>query len=581
MRFLILLLIAVLAVPSHAQEAPPAQNPPIQLKMTLETSAPLSELMARAREALKNEADPNIAVEALNEVLLSENEYNREAYELIITAFERAGKPNRAKAVIKLYLSLYPDVDVAKRVRERLLAIEIANPDTVKSIAIQRGPKEGTEKKLEGSASEYLYVSSTTPKPLSLKMEQITLISNLRTTGFYRDGQYETKVVVRESKLQNFAGSNSSRSSTQIANVEFKDTFRQYQLRVGRQNPTFGAVNRFDGVMAKVDPIDGLTLGLNFGAPYTVGSTSKRQFFGGGFETSFTPSVSTSSYFNVQSNDGLRERSAFGSDLRWYNGNASGLAALEYDSTYKSLNSMLLQYYGTFREYTLYALLDRRKSPLLMSDRALFMGYSSPIHTAYSSIAELTGQYSSSQIYSFVAGTTPMASTMVLSVGKKLSDRWDITQDVQVTNLSATNDSTFVPSLEVPTSVLQSPASGDRIGLNTQLYGQNIGNNSNSVNLILSLSKDKVSHSTMVTALDSERFKGFRVDFTGRVLTSTSYNVSRTEVLASVRTNYKVTERTSIEAQLSTSRSTVNDRRAGTMFTSYNKSMFVGIRVDL
>jgi hypothetical protein len=354
----------------------------------VESSKPPSELIAEAREILRTEGDPNEAVAALNQILLlPPNEFSREAHELIISAYERAKKPLRAAAEIKAYLAMYPDSDVAKIVRERLLAIEIANPVKIRSTLENRQPKTDTAAKFDGSISQYLYASSNTPNLLGWKQEQLTAITNLRTTGFYRDGDLETRVTVRDTKVYDLLVPARSKNTVQLANVQFLNTFVGYEARVGRQYSQYGAVSRFDGATGKYDFGNGIRVGGAIGQPEMYGSADPRTFIGVGGEYD-NGSISASGFFNEQRTRGFIERRAIGGDLRYSANGSSGMVIADYDLLYGTLNSILIQGLTSVKSYSLYLLLDRRRSPMLLGDRGLYLGTELPSRQAYAVLTQ-------------------------------------------------------------------------------------------------------------------------------------------------------------------------------------------------
>jgi hypothetical protein len=548
----------------------------------VESSKPPADLIVEAREILRTEGDPNEAIAALNQILLlPPNEFSREAHELIISAYERAKKPLRAAAEIKAYLSMYPESDVAKIVRERLLAIEIANPVKMKSTLENRQPKTDSASKFDASISEYLYSSSNTPNLLGWKQEQLTAITNIRSTGWYRSGDLETKVTVRDTKTLDLQLPSRSKNAVQLANVQFLNTFVGYDVRVGRQYSQYGAVSRFDGATAKYDFGNGVRIGAAAGQPEMYGSVDPRRFFGFGGEYD-GGSLSTSAYYNEQSTRGFLERRAIGGDLRYSANGSSAMVIADYDLAYRALNSILIQGLTSIQSYSLYTLIDRRRSPLLLGDRGLYLGTELPSHQAYTSIQDLLANtlYSHGEIRSFIANTTPISTSYVLGLTKKLNDSWDVSTNVQLSNISQVLDPVFVPTPEVPVSVLQQPGSGNLLSWNLQFYGQNIGNKSNNVNFLLSLTKDNTSTSRAITATDTERFSNLKLELTARAYFLDQQKVTRSEIMGSVRGNYRTSEKSSVEAQVGMARTTTYDKDAAFRNTRYNGTFFIGYRMD-
>jgi hypothetical protein len=206
------------------------------------------------------------------------------------------------------------------------------------------------------------------------------------------------------------------------------------------------------------------------------------------------------------------------------------------------------------------------------------MGIDGPSRQAYGSVQELltATRYSNSELYSFISATTPIATSYVLSLGRKISDNWDATTDVQVSNVSQVIDPLFIPTVDVPTSTLQQAASGNLVSLNMHVYGNNVFDRRNNLNVLLSLTHDQTSQSQIMTITYGETVKKVKMELTLHALHLSRPPITRGELMTSARLNYRLSERSTIEGQLGISRNTTNN----TPPVTYNKAFFAGYRLD-
>jgi hypothetical protein len=101
------IIVALDELPSFGQSSP--QSP-----LELITSARLSMSQSKYDDALQT----------LNAFLmLAPNQYTQEGQELIGIAYEKSGQLEKAKIESTVFLSMYPESEATKRVKERLIAL--------------------------------------------------------------------------------------------------------------------------------------------------------------------------------------------------------------------------------------------------------------------------------------------------------------------------------------------------------------------------------------------------------------------------------------------------------------------------
>lgn len=541
------------------------------------------ELITTARKILQSDENVSDAIESLNSILMMPpGPYTQEAHRMICEVYEKMGQPEKAKAEYRAFIAIYPDSPYLKQVRERLIAIEISAPDYVANGVIEKKPRTGQEQTVNTSISEYYYAGATSQNIDQYKLDQSVLITNIRLSGTFRDDQHVTRLAFRESAMSNLLTSSTNKEVFSLGYVDYEDTYLGYNIRLGRQTQSTGELGRFDGISAKYFFENGFKIKATAGTPYVGPGPTERHFYSLGFESPTNGDFTYSAYYNYQLADSFPERAAVGIDLRYFRGGLSLTTLIEYDILYKELNSAMFQGTFTADPYNLYFLADRRKSPVLFADRALQYGLNTIERRPFLSVSDLlaSSSLSSAEIYNFVKTSTPFSTTYVVGVGKQINSRWVLSTDIQISNSSASADPGFIPTLEAPISTIAQPAINDVYTLNFRAYGTTVFRKDDSVNIILSTSADNNTSSKSFTVLDSNSFDNIRVDTVLSVFDRKQQYSDSTTVITSLRLNYKVSNTSTVETQVSVAGTNTRDRLQQTNTTVYNQTLFVGWRVD-
>jgi tetratricopeptide (TPR) repeat protein len=544
---------------------------PIESALPIDTRPP-KELLAAAKKVLAENKDPQEAIDALNALLLLPPDATaQEAQELIVVAYEKAGNPARAMAELRAYIAMYPASKDITRLRQHLIAMEIATPPVHLQGQQARKPRTGKDSKVDTSITEYYYSGS----------DQAALISNVRTSAVFRDDEFTTKLQYRHSTYSTISGSAQNRNLISVAFADWENTYKGYGFRVGRQSPADGAIGRYDGVSGRYALSETSTVKVLFGIPYTGDNTAKRRFYSLAYSYFDGGPWSYDAYYDHQVADTLPERQAIGLTARYFKNDISATAIIEYDFLYRVLNTTMFQSNIKFGDYGIYILADRRKSPVLFANRALLIGLSGANHQAYDTVAEVLEKsgLTHQSIYQFINETTPYSSVYVLGVNKQLNPKWNLSVDAQVSNTTASTDPEFIPSIDMPVSLVAQQGSGRTVTLNAQLFGQNVREKGNSINALASLVSGESKGYTL-TVLDSTPYKGLRFDT--MLMYSrhkTAWNTTTT-LTGSFKVNYKINERSTFEAQVSLAKANTQDQQNETATGSFTQTMFLGWRID-
>ena len=346
-----------LATPSvePAEEYKPAQPERSPAELEALTRGYLDE----ARQALVS-GNTTLALNRLNRILgLPTTSQMEAAQALIGEAREANGEPFKAKAEYELYLKLFPKGSSVPQVKKRLAALPSAESmpkAPAKPVAKDFGPAVWS---YSGSLSMYYYTGKsqietlTPPPPGELTFNKETLsavdqrswITSANFNGRFRDGERDSRLVVRATDNRNDLDPRRSYTRLYSAYGEHNDRKRGYSIRAGRQNPTgMGVLDRFDGVQAGYNLNNDWRANVVAGDAVEFGISDDKVFYGASVD--FLPLAGrpgVSLYGIEQKLESLINRRAVGTELRYFDGKLNIYGTLDYDVLYRGLNIGLVQ----------------------------------------------------------------------------------------------------------------------------------------------------------------------------------------------------------------------------------------------
>lgn len=450
-------------------EAPPAtppdamgpkqsfEVPPFSPGMNVETYA--DDLMKLGRKAL-NVGESEKASQIFNALLnLSPNKQSQAAQEWVGVARQRSREYEKATAEYELYLKLYPEGEDAVRVRQRWASLqEVINQRAQAKKA--RPARKIDEMRVYGSAYTYYYggysQTTTTDKVANTttnrnSQDQSLLQSAFDVTGRYRKDEYDNKLVVRGTQSYDLlATSDTRRNVSRLRALYFEHSSQDsYFVRVGRQPGNTGGVLdfRFDGAWVRYVAVPQfLNVNLLAGQPRQFSLTSnfvpddprnfradlKRYFYGVNVDIGpIGQAWNGNLYYFNQMNNGVVDRRAVGTELRYAADGKNAFGLLDYDVSYNVLNIAMLN--GTWvTEGTTYTLLvDHRKTPNLQTTNALF---ADPINTPIETINKTNESLLREQAKS-VSATSDLFLAGVLH---SVTTDWQLGGDVRLNRISGT-----------------------------------------------------------------------------------------------------------------------------------------------
>jgi len=466
-------LPAIVPVPT-VQAAPPLPAPvapTLPAIASAEVEARAAELMAAARAPL-DARNHTLATERLNELLmLPPNRQSRDAQELAGVARERAGEVQKARAEYELYLKLYPDGDGAARVRERLATL--AAPEVAGARRVERAPLRA----VTGTLSQYYYGgrtkvetafdTPTTPDRSSFAATDLSaLVTNVDLTVRNRTETSDSRFVLRDTNSVSFLESQDSYNRLNAAYYDYRSLESSFAARIGRQTGlTGGMPHRFDGAVAGLGIAPKWRINAAGGVPVDYPKIeSDRQFWAANLEyENLADAWSGNFFFIEQKSDGMLDRRAVGTEVRYFRGGTSLFSLLDYDTSYKEWNITMAQ--GTWQtegRTTFNLMYDRRKAPTLTTTNAIF-------GQGTTSLEMLRKTLSEDQIRQLARDVTATATQALIGFTTPVAAKWQAGADARLTNVGP------LPSVEVNGIVLPAqPATGDIYSYTFQAIGTNL-----------------------------------------------------------------------------------------------------------
>ena len=439
-------------VPAPITEAAIVDIPSIPQGMSVNDYA--GKLVAESRVAA-GLGDYAKAIQLLNAALnFPPHAYSQNAQELIGVAREKNGELAKAKAEYNLYLSLYPEGDGVKRVRQHIADIDEASKS--KTTAKAKKPTRGiSETTVYGSWDQYYYDAhshnyESDPTTNSHSHDQSSLMSSLNLTARSRQNQYDSKLVYRNRQTMDFlpqigSSKHSNRDRTDAAYAEVANSEVDYLVRAGRQSGNSGGVlGRFDGGLLRYGLTSKLRVNLVAGTLDEYKVDYKRHFYGINLDIGpLAENWSGNTFFINQETDNVTDRRAVGGELRYFKNDRSVYSLVDYDTMFHRLNTFMVQGNLQAEDTTNYNVLyDHRKSPILQMINSLSSVPVAPGSPQPTTIRQALQQGQTEELLrSLAIANTLDTDLYLLGVTRQITPRWQLGADVQLSRVSG-GDST-------------------------------------------------------------------------------------------------------------------------------------------
>lgn len=415
-----------------------------------------SELLARARG---EQAAGNLtgAIETLNKLLnLPPNRASREGLELVGQVRLKSGDADRARSELELFLKLYPTGADSDRVRAQLASLPApVRAERTPAVAAATTTTSGSVTATYYGGNSKVRTQEFQDSPLNGLPELVSdaslsgtdqkqLVASTDLNWRRRDADQDLRFVVRDTYTADFMPGNANRNRLSALYVDYRSMLRGTSIRLGRQSPLGGGVlGRFDGVSGGYSFAPKWKVNLVGGVPTDkLNATTKRRFWGTSVDAeALTQHLGGSLYVTQQTIDGVVDRRAIGTDLRYLNGGLMVSGSLDYDVVMRGLNIATVQGNWQLADTSSWNFLyDRRSQPLLMLGNALF--FSTAASAGVTSIDQLIANYQADgkdlgALRSDVKALTARSTQAQLGYNTPINKNWQIGANVQLTNTSA------------------------------------------------------------------------------------------------------------------------------------------------
>jgi hypothetical protein len=479
-------------VPTAAPLAPVPATPAVQPE-----PAKLEALMVEARTAMAARQDDRALQLLVRVNEAGDSKVRAEALELLGVVRERKGHIAHARADFDQYLKLFPTGEGALRVRQRLSLLnskENAAFDQAKAGSAASLVQLGTPNAASTSVPTVVLKGSTAPTGADAIVAEdpdawrVNHSGSLATTYYRNQGGRDFFVAPKIQKgwekeniyqvYQNsmlgtidddtsfengrlrgsfrFSGSDEHkfmgdypedrRISTLSLQLESKTNGLSGQI--GRQSKyANGVLGRFDGALASYKFSDLYKVNVVAGSPVErVKDTpfkNDRYFYGTSIDMSpygRKGAIDGNLYFIEQKSEGILDRQSVGAEARYHDASKFGLAVVDYDTHYNTINMVMLNATRTNQDLSsLSGSLDYRRAPMVFTSNAL-QGQT-PL-----TLKQMLQRYRLDEVEDFALDRTARSTAATVAYSRPLSERFTFNADVTLTNMTATKASLNVPS---------------------------------------------------------------------------------------------------------------------------------------
>jgi hypothetical protein len=417
---------------------------------------------------------------------------------------------------------------------------------------VAKTEKAKPEIKYSGTVSEYYFggkshnqslvtlVSGIDQSTLT-KTTQSALVTNLDLGARYTTDDSDTRAVFRGTGSANLSSTSNNTSIVNAAFVDYRVKSSGLAVRVGRQSPINGGLlGMFDGLSLTYPLKQGVRVNLMGGVPASqlVNSPNERMYAGMvEADSIYFKNLSGDMYILDQTTQGITNRRSIGTEVRYSDERGSIYALLDYDQLFRAINAMSVQ--GSMQgpaQTTFTLLLDRRKAPSLQLSNAL-------ISTGAESLKVLLETQSMDEVMTAARQTTAQADQAMLSVSKPISEKWQMTGDIQYSAIGA---------LPAVGDFDATPATGAQYGLSLQLTGSNLYSKRDINNFNISVLSTPLFHGVQLaynnlTGFDDNKFT---LEPSLRLYTQQdNQGVSMRRVSPGIRGSYNVSKKLSLMSE--------------------------------
>ncbi len=540
------------------------------------SDAKMRELFEHARQAMID-TNYDVAIRDYSKILATgKGQELKDAKEFLGLARERNGQLAHAKAEYQEYLKLYPTGADAERVKQRLIGlatarskpkVELANPEPKKA--------QDAHWEFNNSVSQYYRFQSLTVDTAGKSTTDNSISSDFSSGGRYRGEKYDIRTQVNFSHRYTLLDTATDSSDTNISTAYFDVNNKDLGLsvRAGRlSSGSDGVLGRFDGALAsyRLNPQWKLNAVLGqYVTPPSSAARDEKSFFGMSADIGTLAKHWDLKFYAInQTVDGIEDRSAIGTEVKYIDDSFSVFSLLDYDVGYSSLNTIFFVGNWRFKDNSSFNInMDMRNTPTLTTSNAL-QG-----QTTATTISQLMQTFTEAEVRQLAVDRTASSKSASASYSFPLSEKYQMSADMTVSNVGGTPASG---------GVAENPSLGSDYYFSTQLIGTNIFT-ANDIT-IYGLRYSTGATSDIISGSMSTRFAlmsnnkwrfnpKFRIDKQDQ-----NTGGSRMNYLPAMRVDYIAKNNLRFDAELGYQYSSISNSTGGSTETSYY--IFMGYIYD-
>ena len=409
-----------------------------------------AELVTEGRRALTSGEFERAALLFQEALEQPESDQSPAALELLGLARERKGQLAHAKAAYEDYLRRFPDGEGATRVHQRLDALITASAQPLAPRREVRSERRPASLDLETFGSAYVgyHYASQILDGLGNETFDSSLFTDLYASTRLRLPNTILRTQFSGGYRHQFAA-DAGGDETDVGSLflSFEQPEGGLSGSVGRRSrSTGGVLGRYDGVELAYRGGETWQLGVLAGMPVDssrwTGFETNRFLGGVNLELgTFFDSLDVELFAIGQSANGLLDRAAVGSEIRFFREGFFAAAYFDYDAYYTSLNvAQLTANWQLTPSTTVTGYFDYRNVPFLTTRNA--------VQGQVGGLSSLESVFSTSEIQSLAEDRTSHATTFNVGLSQVLRPRLQLALDFTASDFSGTDTSGGIEGFE-------------------------------------------------------------------------------------------------------------------------------------
>ena len=399
----------------------------------------LESLMGEGEAAILQE-NYSRAIQIYTRVLqANESVFTPQALELLGLSRERNGQTAHAVAEYRRFLEHYPDHEGADRVNQRLSGLVTAHMAPKPGRADSTDVKSATPWDVYGGISQHYRHDTFKLDGQSSVNAQSSILTDADLVLRRRGERIDLSGRATLGNLWDLLGADKgpgSQTRFYQGYIDVADRVTGLSGRLGRQTlRSSGVLGRFDGLHLAWEFRPGMRFNVMGGYPVRTtadGIETERNFYGTAINfEQIADRVDLGFFYNLQKIDGLQNREAIGTEVRYFDDTKSLIALVDYDIGFKKLNNFVLMgNWHVRKSLTLSGSIDHRTSPYLTTRNAL-------IGQEATTIEELLQIYSGDEIRQLAEDRSGKVTSYRLGASQSLSERFQLNADITMTEFES------------------------------------------------------------------------------------------------------------------------------------------------